>query len=187
MSVHSRTRRGPAVLVLALLAAWPIQAQEQSPLPIDVTARTTVRNETARSLVPLLRDVKRRANPGLTVKRGSVPDSPITGTQTTLFAVTIGERAVPVHPEVLEAMDRLLAWKIGDPGAEAEAALFEDWLGHLSARSASFSTSGLAVCDAACVVKRMTTLDESWGAAPGERAEMRDEALLDALAAAVSK
>ena len=45
--------------------------------------------------------------------------------------------------------------------------------------------SGGGLCDVNCVVKRMTTLDETWGSSPRNRADERDELLLDALKVAV--
>jgi len=45
--------------------------------------------------------------------------------------------------------------------------------------------SGGGLCDVNCVVKRMTTLDETWGSSPRNRADVRDELLLDALKVAV--
>ena len=47
--------------------------------------------------------------------------------------------------------------------------------------------TGGGTCDAACVVQRMTTLDESWGSSPKNRADVRDELLLDALATVITK
>ena len=45
--------------------------------------------------------------------------------------------------------------------------------------------SGGGLCDVNCVVSRMTTLDETWGSSPRNRAETRDELLLEALRVAV--
>jgi hypothetical protein len=46
---------------------------------------------------------------------------------------------------------------------------------------------GTGTCDAACVSRRMTTLDETWGASPKGRSDLRDEALLQALVSVVTK
>jgi hypothetical protein len=45
--------------------------------------------------------------------------------------------------------------------------------------------NGGGLCDVNCVVKRMTTLNETWGSSPRNRADVRDELLLDALKVAV--
>ena len=176
---------GPAV---AQLRPTELPPPQTTAPPIVIGATIPQRQEAARKLVPLLRDVQRHAQPGATVAPGTVPNSPFTGTQTTLFAFTISKRSVPVDPRVVRAMNQLLDWNIGAAGREAEAALFDDWLVELQARSvAAVRLSGGGLCDVNCVVTRMTTLDESWGASPKGRDDARDELLLDALTAAVTK
>ena len=172
-----------AALLVFVSPAWSGQAPSQ----IALGATTAQRHEAARALVPLLKDVKAHAQPGPTVKPGTVPDSPFTGTQTTLFAFTLSKRSVPVDPRVVAAMNRLLAWNVGAQGQEENARLFDRWLIELEARSSAAvrlkGESGL--CDVACVVARMTTLNEAWSRSPRNRADVRDEMLLEALKVAV--
>ena len=82
-------------------------------------------------------------------------------------------------------MNRLLDWNIASENEE-NAALFDKWLIELEARSSgTMRLSGGGLCDVNCVVSRMTTLDETWGSSPRNRAETRDELLLEALRVAV--
>src|SRR5262245_11917299 len=116
-----------ALGVVALGAGLPAQSQQsqQPPRPIELDAATlAVRTEAARTLIPLLEDVREKATARFNVGRGSVPDSPFAGTQTTAIAITIGRKNVPVDPQVVQAMDKLLGWEPGDRSATEEAALF---------------------------------------------------------------
>ena len=176
-----------AVLGVALLSTAPALARAQAPPQITLGATAAQRQEAARALVPLLKEVKAHAQPGTTVKPGTAPNSPFTGTQTTLFAFTISKRSVPVDPRVVTAMDRLLAWNSAAPGNDDIAQLFDRWLAELQARSsASMRLQGQpGLCDVNCVVERVTTLNETWGSSPKDRADVRDELLLEALRAAV--
>jgi hypothetical protein len=160
--------------------------QQQQPRAIELDAETVaVRTEAARNLVPLLEGVRRRAQSRVDVKKGSVPDSPFAGTQTTLLAFSIGKKSVTVDPQVVQAMDRLLAWEPGNRAAE-EAALFDEWLDWLSVKTSALATKGgLVVCDTACVVREMTKPNEAWGSSASARADVRDQVLLDALTEAV--
>lgn len=171
---------------LALVASPVARAQSQG---IVLGATVAQRQEAARALVPLLKDVKAHAQPGATVKPGSAPNSPFTGQPSTLFAFTLSKRSVPVDPRVMEALDRLLQWHIapGEPGAADTLALFDRWLVELEARSSNALRLAGApgLCDVNCVVARMTTLDEAWGSSPKTRGDVRDEMMLDALKAAV--
>ena len=154
-----------------------------------IGAAAAARLQAARTLVPLLKDLRQRAQGGTAVQRGSVPNSPFTGTQTTLFAFSLSKRSVPVDPRVVAAMDRLLAWNISGPPVDDAPALFDRWLQELSASSSAALRlqGGAGTCDAACVAQRMTTLDETWGASPRNRSDVRDEALLQALVSVVTK
>jgi hypothetical protein len=178
------------VLAIAALVAAVAAAAAQTPARPEIAlgATTTQRNEAARALIPLLGDLKRRAQPGVEVKPGTVPDSPFAGTQTTLFAFTITRRSTPVDVRVVEAMNRLLNWEIGAPGTEETGRLFDEWLGALMTKNAAAVVmQGQGPCDVTCVARRMNTLDDSWGASPRGRAETRDGVLLDALTEAVVK
>lgn len=176
-----------ALAVPTLVAAQPAQntpPREQ----IALGATTAQRNEAARVLVPLLKDVRRRAQAPVEVRPGTVPDSPFAGTQTTLFAFSISQRSVPVDARVVAAMDRLIAWQIDDPAATDTGRLFDRWLGALMEKNTgALLIQGRGPCDLACMAQRMATLDESWGASPRGRAETRDQVLLDALTAVVVK
>lgn len=170
-----------AALGVALIIAAPAALVQSSP-PIVLGATVAQRHEAARALVPLLKGVQAHGQPGATVKPGAVPNSPFAGTQTTLFAFTLSKRNVPVDPRVLTAMNRLLDWNIGAAGQEENARLFDRWLVELEARSSGAlrmkGESGL--CDATCVVARMTTLNDTWGSSPRTRADVRDEMMLEA-------
>ena len=66
---------------------------QQPPRPIELDAVTlAARTEAARLLIPLLKDVKEKAVARYDVGRGSVPDSPFMGTQTTAVAITLGRK-----------------------------------------------------------------------------------------------
>jgi hypothetical protein len=182
--------RRTVCIVIASLAITG-SAAAQGPVtpprePIALGATTAQRNEAARVLVPLLRDVRRRATNNVAVGPGTVPDSPFAGTQTTLFAFTLSKRNVPVDPRVVAAMDRLIGWQIDDPQSAETGRLFDQWLSALMQENmGSVLVRGGGPCDLGCMTKRMATLDETWGASPRNRAETRDETLLDALIAAV--
>lgn len=187
MTVCAFTRRAALALGVAFILGSPLNTAAQSQPPIAIGATAVQRQEAARALVPLLEGVKRRAEPGVTIQPGTLPNSPFTGKQSTLFAFTVSRRSVPVDSRVVDAIDRLIAWDAEGPSAD-DAALFDRWLAELTSRSAgAVLPAGQGVCDTACVVKRMTTLDESWGQSPRNRAELRDETLLDALTAVVTR
>lgn len=179
-----------AVAVLCTGSALLAAAQPASPSQArDIVIGATVaeRREAARALVPLLKDVKAHAEPGLTVSPGGAPDSPLTGHPSTLFAFTLSRRQARVDGRVLEAMDELLAWNIGGPATGEPEALFDRWLAELAAQStAALALDGGGLCDVHCVVDRMTTLNETWGSSPRGRGDNRDEALLEALTSAVT-
>ena len=174
-------------VVITAVAATPSIGRPQTPPPqIVIGATVAQRQEAARALIPLLKDVRTHAQPGVTTKPGTVPDSPFAGTQTTLFAFTLSKRSVPVDQRVVRALNQLLDWNIGASGHDDLAQLFDKWLIELEARSTgAMRLSGGGLCDVNCVVKRMTTLDETWGSSPRNRADVRDELLLDALKVAV--
>jgi hypothetical protein len=175
-----------ACAVAAAVAATPSIGRTQTPPQIVIGATVAQRQDAARTLIPLLKDVRTHAQPGATMKPGTVPNSPFAGTQTTLFAFTLSKRSVPVDLRVVTAMNRLLDWNIGASGHDDLAQLFDKWLVELEARSTgAMRLSGGGLCDVNCVVKRMTTLDETWGSSPRNRADVRDELLLDALKVAV--
>ena len=176
------------LVLLAFVPGLPAQGQ-QPPRPIELDAATlAARTEAARTLIPLLQDVKEKATARYQVGRGSVPDSPFTGTQTTAVAITIGKKNVPVDPQVVQAMDKLLGWEPGDRSATEEAALFDEWLSQLSRRASAIATKrGQVSCDTDCVVKTMTSLDDGWGSAEKQRPENRDQVLLETFTEAVKK
>ncbi|MCC7242046.1 MAG: penicillin acylase family protein [Acidobacteria bacterium] len=170
-----------------LLVAPAAPRARQQPTPIELDAATlAARTDAARAIIPLLGDVKRRVEPGVQAQTGTgSPTSPFTGTPTTVFSVTLSKRP-PADPQVVQAMDRLLKWEPGNRSAEYEAALFDRWFERLSSRASAQGTQrGLVSCDAGCVARTMTSLDGTWGKTDAERAEARDEVLLETLAEAV--
>ena len=61
-------------------------------------------------------------------------------------------------------MEQLMAWNPGDPGNDATGHLFDQWLAALQTKNAGVVLlRGGAPCDMDCVVRRMTTLDETLG------------------------
>jgi hypothetical protein len=177
-------RCAPAAVAIA---AAPSIGRPQTPPPqIAIGATVAQRQEAARALIPLLKDVRTHARPDATVKPGTVKNSPFAGTQTTLFAFTLSKRSVPVDQRVVRAMNELLDWNVSAGGRSDLAQLFDRWLIELEARSTgAMRLNGGGLCDVNCVVKRMTTLNETWGSSPRNRADVRDELLLDALKVAV--
>jgi hypothetical protein len=163
--------------------------QQQPPQVIDLDAATVAAHtDAARSLIPLLEPVRDKATQRLQVERGSVPDSPFTGTQTTLFAVTIGKKNQPVDPQVVQAMEKLLAWEPADRSAKEEAALFDTWMAELSRRASAMATKrGIVACDTNCVVETITALDDAWGKDARERSANREQVLFDTFVEAVKK
>ena len=173
-----------ALVVAAALSTSTARAQTSPQIAIGATVGQ--RQDAARALVPLLKAVRTHARPGAAMKPGTVPNSPFAGTQTTLFAFSLSKRSVPVDLRVVTALNQLLDWNIGASGNEHPAQLFDRWLIELEARSTgALRLTGGGLCDVACVVKRMTTLDETWGSSPRNRADERDELLLEALRVAV--
>jgi hypothetical protein len=184
-------RRIVGIVITSLAVSGASSAQApvtRAREPIAFGATTAQRNEAARVLVPLLRDVRRRAQRPVEVRPGTVPNSPFTGTQTTLFAFSVSQRSVPVDSRVVAAMDQLIAWPIDDPSATATGRLFDQWLDVLMQKTTgSVLIRGDGPCDLGCMTRRMATLDESWGNDPRTRSDSRDELLLDALTAVAVK
>lgn len=173
-------------LGLALTASTAAAQQPSRPIALDA-ATVAARAEAARNLVPLLEDVKKRAVNRTQVQMGGgAPNSPFTGTQTTLLSMTVSKRDTVVDPQVIQAMDRLMKWQAGDRASSADAVLFDAWLSELSSKATALSLqSSGGACDTDCVVRTMTQLNERWGESPRTRAELRDQALLEAMIAAV--
>lgn len=172
----------------AIAVQAPLVRAQQPPTRIELDAATlAARTDAARAIIPLLEDVRRRADAGMQAQvGGGAPPSPFTGQPTTVFSVTLSRRKA-VDPQVVSAMDRLLKWEPGNRSAEYEAALFDRWFDQLSAKASALGTQrGLVSCDAGCVARTMTSLDETWGRESG-RAEARDEVLLETLAEAVKE
>jgi hypothetical protein len=143
----------------------------------------------ARALVPLLKDVRARIEPRIVVEPGTVPPSPLTGRSSTLFAVRIGVRSRQVDQAVVQAMDRLLAWKPDQPLAAEDLALVARWLDELSVKVLGrLAAARLATdCDQVCVVQRLTNPDSVFGATAREQQDARDDILLEALIEAVKE
>ena len=75
-----------------------------------------------------------------------------------------------------------MAWNPGGPGNDATGHLLDQFLAALQTKNAGVAMlRGEGPCDMNCVVRRMTTLDESWGTVSRGRSEARDEMLLNAL------
>ena len=185
MNRHAVTSTLAVALFLVLTSSAGAGAQQPRTIELDA-ATLAARTEAARSLVPLLQDVKRRAESRVTVQPGgATADSPFAGTNTTLFAMTIGQKSTPVDPQIVQAMDRMLKWQPGDRTVP-EAALFDEWLNQLSRKATALSVqSSATACDTNCVVSTMTKLNETWGESTRQRAEVRDQALLEAFTDAV--
>jgi hypothetical protein len=188
------TFRDVLVPALAVGLSLPISADQakpaqQQPQVIDLDAATVAAHtEAARDLIPLLEPVKEKAVSRYQVEKGSVPDSPFTGTQTTVFAVTLGKKNQPVDPQVVQAMEKLLGWEPADRTATEEAALFDAWMAELSKRASAIATKrGIVACDTGCVVQTITALDDAWGKDARERSANRDQVLYETFVEAVKK
>ncbi|HUE84822.1 MAG TPA: penicillin acylase family protein [Vicinamibacterales bacterium] len=170
-----------AVALLSCVIPQPV-ASTAAPIVQDVTVA-------ARALVPLLRDVRARIEPRVTVEPGTLPPSPFTGRNSTLFAVRIGVRSRDVDEEVVKAMDRLLRWDTRQPLGAEDRTLVERWLEVLQVKVLSrLAAAGLPVeCDQVCVVQRLTNPDSVFGANAREQQEARDDVLLEALIEAVTE
>lgn len=184
MSRRRYLRIQSAIFSVSISVSIGVAAQQPKPIELDATT-LAARTQAARSLVPLLEDVKKRATATISVQPGGAPPSPFTGQQSTLLAFTLSKRP-PVDPRVVQAMDRLLKWIPGDRSDEAQARLFDEWLNQLSLKATGLKLqTSPGACDTGCVVETMTQLDDTWGQSPRDRAEQRDGVLLDALAEAV--
>lgn len=185
-----RIRRLTSALTLAAAIAAPVLAQQPAPSKpqqqVDIEAQTAQRQVAATTVVPLLRDVRKQAQGGVQMRQGDPPNSPFTGTQTTLFSMSVSKRE-PAPPEVLKALDRLIEWNPGDRMAEADARLFDDVFDDVSTRMLALGAQVEAgvKCDRACILSRLTKLDETWGPDPRRRAAVRDQMLLDAVTSVV--
>jgi hypothetical protein len=169
-----------SVLMCGWLWALPGAAQTTPPA---VSVSAAARADAARTLVPLLKPVKQRAESKLRVQTGTgSPNSPFAGRPTTAVSVSISGRDTPPDPEVMQAMDLLLRWKPEDRGDSRESQLFDRWLGELERRATALTIkSGSGACDIDCVKRTMTVLDDTWGTSPRQRDELRDQTLLEAL------
>ena len=143
----------------------------------------------ARSVVPLLKDVRRGIESKVSIEPATLPPSPITGRSSTLFAFRVGVKSIDVPPGVVEAMDRLLRWDARQPLSEADRELVERWrqalrikiLGRLAATGAK----GVG-CDDQCVTAQLTSPGALFGRSRREQIDGRNELLLNALSEAVS-
>jgi hypothetical protein len=173
-----------AVAVAGALLSWVIPQAAASP------ARSIVQdvNVAARALVPLLKDVRRRVQPEISVEPGALPPSPFTGRSSTLFAVRIGVRSRQIDEKVVQAMDRLLRWDTRQPLSASDQDLVDRWVDELQVKVLGrLAAAGLPVeCSEVCVVQRLTNPDSVFGVNAKEQQEARDDILLEALIAAVS-
>ena len=176
-----------AVSVLMCGGLWASPVAAQTTPPSVSVSSAAARAEAARTLVPLLKPVKQRAESKLRVQAGGgAPKSPFAGIPTTAVSITLSGRDTPPDPEVMQAMDRLLKWKPEDRGDSRDSQLFDRWLGELERRATALTIkSGSGACDIECVMRTMTVLDETWGSSPRLRDELRDQTLLDALTTVV--
>lgn len=141
---------------------------------------------TAKTLVPLLAELRDKVSPHLTVRPGTLPPSPFTGRSSTIVAVQVGRESLDVEPRTLAAMDRLLAWDRTQPLPPEDRALVERWIEELrlaliARMPGPARDSG---CDNACVVAELTGAGVLFQGTAAERADARNAVLLDALAAA---
>lgn len=172
---------GSVVLLLTLLpgVVAPAGAAQAAP---DV-------EKAARTLVPLLKGVRERLQPRVTVQPGTLPPSPFTGQQSTVAAVQVGKTEVQVDEGVRQALDRLLAWNRQLEPETADATLFVYWLDRVRVKAASVRPPGSTSieCDTACAIERFTKPGEAFGDTRKSREDMRDQLLLEALIDAVKE
>jgi hypothetical protein len=135
VTVCAFTRRAALALGATVVLGSPPGAAAQTQPPIAIGATAVQRQEAARALVPLLEGVKQRAEPAVTIKPGTLPNSPFTGRQTTLFAFTVSRRSLPVDSRVVAGGVRRNGWHAQGP-AGGDAVRVVEWVGGLRGRSA---------------------------------------------------
>ena len=133
----------------------------------------------ARALVPVLRELRR----SIVVEPGTLPPSPFTGRKSTLIAIRVGLRSLEASPEVLELIDRLLAWKKNQALASSDRVLIVEWVEHLriKVQRKLAGTAKAGTCDDTCLIEHLTNPGSLFGATRREQREMRDDLLLEAL------
>jgi hypothetical protein len=143
----------------------------------------------ARTLVPLLEDVRKAIGPRVTVEPGTLPPSPITGRSAALFAIRIGVDSLDVDERVVRTIDRLLEWRrTPKPFSDEEVAILTRWVDELRSRVAGrLLAQGKATtyCDDVCVAGHLTKPEGLFQGTPRQRAEERNRLLVEALAEAV--
>jgi hypothetical protein len=143
----------------------------------------------AGALVPLLKDARANRPSELTVEPGTAPPSPFTGRNSTLIAITIGERTIHLAPEVNETINRLIAWNVREPLPAGDREVVIDWIeelridvmGRLAAREKGVG------CDDDCLVQHLTRPGPLFGNSREEQVETRNALLLEALIEAVKE
>jgi hypothetical protein len=143
----------------------------------------------ARTLVPLLEDVRRAIGPHLTVNPGSLPPSPITGRRSALFAIRIGVESVDVDERVVKGMDRWLEWiKRPKSLSPDDEALIGRWVDELHVKIAGrLLAKGVATsfCDDVCLAGYVRNPNTLFDGSERERREQQQRVVLDTFAAAV--
>ena len=183
--IGMRARCVIAVVVAVALLSWVIPQAGAS----AATSIVQDGNVVARALVPLLKDVRAGVQPQISVEPGTLPPSPFTGRNSTLFAVRIGVRSRQIDGEVVQAMDRLLRWDTRQPLSARDRDLVDRWVDELEVKVLGrLAAAGLPVaCNEVCVVQRLTNPDSVFGENAREQKEARDDILLEALIAAVGE
>ena len=142
----------------------------------------------ARTLAPLLADIRAELKRNVSVGPGTLPPSPFTGRRAVIAAVRVGWRGVDVQPEVVEAMDRLLKWhKSKGALPEEDRPLVERWVEGLRVRVlARLAARQQATdCDDRCVGAHLTQPEALFQGSARQRREERDDVLLDTFSRAV--
>lgn len=137
----------------------------------------------ARALVPVLRDLRST----LVVERGTSTLSPFSGRDSTLIAVRVGSRVVNMPPDVLDVVNRLIAWKPGVALSAADEEIVTRWVERLHLRiSRKLMAERLDPgCDDTCLVEHLLKPGTLFGANGRDRRETRDDLVLEALTEAI--
>jgi penicillin amidase len=142
----------------------------------------------ARRLVPLLKNVQRRTSSRVSFNQAVMNNqrpAPMAGVGLT------SQRGEPLSPDVVRALDMLLAWNVVLDKTSPAATLFEYWFLKLQPRAygphlPAEGGARVTAFDPRRVIAWMTSPDQAYGRSRAEREETRDAILLEALQEAVA-
>jgi hypothetical protein len=163
------------LFAIALCAGAGVLSAQAPPEPV------------VRALAPVLKDARAHIPSRVTVEPATLPPSPITGRNSTLVAFRIGKKAMSLEQDVIDLIDRLLAWDSKQPLPQADRAVVMEWIESLRADISSrlSARGGGKSCDNDCLIANLTDPGSIFGASRNEQVETRNEVLLTTLSEAV--